>query len=236
MPATITAYTTFTGGTRARASQVNENFQNHRGTLLPVEADTAAASNNEHDIGSTDHQWNKAYLNQAPYVNGVQTNRFAVGDVFDGSSVTELVEPIGDLGRIAFPTDRDTDVRFQFVVPPTYRIGNRIALTMRGYPETTGSAVFYSTSRLHRTGTTSIVGTSTPANVLTGTSTITNASAGLIQEDSALKLTDANGLINSVTVTVGDILSVGLKRATSHVSDTNAGKWFLTDLIVDLNN
>lgn len=234
--ATVTTYYDFSGGRRAVADQVDANLANHRGHVIPIDPNTAAAAHNTYDLGSTEYQWRRAYLRDAPYIAGIQTNRFEIEDVYDGSVATEIVDPVGDLERIAFPADRDTDVRFQFVVPPLYTPGNRIALALRGYPETTGSAVFYSTSRLHSMSLTSIVGTSTPAAVLTGTATIANASAGLVQNDSSLKLTDANGLINGVTVTVGDLITVGLKRATSALGDTNTGRWFAVGLSVDLNN
>lgn len=234
--ATITAYHTFAIRTKAKSSQVNVNFQNERGHKVPTNTDTATASDNAHDLGATDHRWRRAYLGNAPYVNGVQTNRFEISDIYDGSSATELVDPIGELGRIAFPTDRDTDVRFQFIVPPTYVIGQRIGLALKGYAEATGSTVFYSTTRLHRVGTTNISGTSTPAEVLTVTATLANSVAGLIVEDTSLKLTDSSGLVNGVTVSVGDILSVQLKRATSATGDTNTGRWFALGIMAELNN
>lgn len=61
MPSTITSYTTFVANTKARAAELNNNLSNHRGTLLPIEADTAAASDLEHDLGSTEHRWKDVY-------------------------------------------------------------------------------------------------------------------------------------------------------------------------------
>jgi hypothetical protein len=62
MPDTIAAYHTFVGNTRAKASEVNRNFSNYRGTILPVEEDTSTASDNEHDLGSSDHRWRNGYI------------------------------------------------------------------------------------------------------------------------------------------------------------------------------
>lgn len=70
MPATITAYHTFTGGTKARATQVNTNFNNHRGTLVPINSDTQTASDNTHDLGSTEHRWARAYINVGSWQQG----------------------------------------------------------------------------------------------------------------------------------------------------------------------
>lgn len=61
MPTTITAYTTFVADTKARASEVNSNFSNHRGDLLPVNTDTATASHRTHDLGASDHYWDKLF-------------------------------------------------------------------------------------------------------------------------------------------------------------------------------
>lgn len=63
--ATITSYFTFSAPSRARATQVNNNFMNHRGHLIPINTDTATASNNTHDIGSTDHLYRNAYLGKS---------------------------------------------------------------------------------------------------------------------------------------------------------------------------
>ncbi len=57
MPSTVTGYYTFVAGTKARASQVNANFANHRGDLLPINENTASASDMTHYNGQTDHRW-----------------------------------------------------------------------------------------------------------------------------------------------------------------------------------
>jgi len=62
MPNTITAYVGFTAATKAKSGEVNANFSNHRGTLVPIEENTAAASNFSHDLGATDHFWRTGYL------------------------------------------------------------------------------------------------------------------------------------------------------------------------------
>ena len=236
MPDTITTYNDFAGGNRAYADDVDENFANHRGTILPIYENTAAASDNVHDLGATDHRIRKAYLANAPYVNGVQVNQFEIENIYDGSVPTELVDPVGDLERICFPPDRDTEIRFKFRVPPDYVIGQRIGLSLHGYPETTGSSVFHLTTRLYRPGTTSITGTSTPAAVLTSTGTFANSVAGLVVEDTTMKFTDGNGLVNGATVSVGDIITAQLKRAATATADTNTGDFFAIGLFCQLNN
>lgn len=62
MPNTITNYYTFSPGTKARSSEVNANLDNHRGTLVPINTNTASSSHLTHDIGSSEHRWNVGYF------------------------------------------------------------------------------------------------------------------------------------------------------------------------------
>lgn len=62
MPSTITTYHSFTAGTKARSSQVNTNFSNHRGDNLPIYETTAAASDMVHNLGAADHRWAGGFL------------------------------------------------------------------------------------------------------------------------------------------------------------------------------
>lgn len=78
MPNTITTYNTFSGGTKARATQVNQNFSNYRGTLLPINEDSASASTNTHDLGSSDHRWNDFYANTINLRGATSTSAFKV--------------------------------------------------------------------------------------------------------------------------------------------------------------
>ena len=57
MASTITSFFTFVPGTKAKASQVNTNFLNYRGDILPINTDTTTASNFTHKLGTSDHRW-----------------------------------------------------------------------------------------------------------------------------------------------------------------------------------
>jgi len=59
--ATITSFFTFTQNTRAKASEVNTNYSNFRGHLIPIEPLTATSSNQTYDLGSSEHQWRNTY-------------------------------------------------------------------------------------------------------------------------------------------------------------------------------
>lgn len=67
MPSTITTYYVFSPGTKARSSQVNNNFSNYRGDLLPINEDTATASYIVHNLGNSDRRWKRAYLDNVDF-------------------------------------------------------------------------------------------------------------------------------------------------------------------------
>lgn len=67
MPETITAYNTFTPNTSIKSSEVNANFSNHRGTLLPIETGTAAASDVEYNLGSYEYNWQRTHTQSVAF-------------------------------------------------------------------------------------------------------------------------------------------------------------------------
>lgn len=73
MPSTITTYYSFQPATKARSSQVNTNFSNYRGDLLPINENTASASNNTHYLGGSDHYWAGAYVGQIDFITSTTT-------------------------------------------------------------------------------------------------------------------------------------------------------------------
>lgn len=62
MADTITAFYDFSPGTKARSSEVDANFSNFRGDLIPIEPMTATGSHLTYDLGSTEYRWDVAYL------------------------------------------------------------------------------------------------------------------------------------------------------------------------------
>lgn len=72
--ATITSYYSFTALTTIRSSEVNANFSNYRGHLIPIDPDTStAATTLTYDLGSSDHAW------QNVYAKGMHLYAHAVG-------------------------------------------------------------------------------------------------------------------------------------------------------------
>lgn len=239
MPATttVTSFVTMVAGTKARASDVNLNFSNFRGHMLPINADTQTSSHNTHDLGATDHYWRKIYLGQAPFINGAQLGRVPVETLMDGSVPTTLLEDASWLTRTAFPADFDSSVRFQFRVPDEYASGNRMSINLIAYAQTGGAHfTLESVSALYKDNTSDASLTS-PANVLTSTSNINPpTTSGLSFTNTSLRVTDTSGRINSITVTAGDLIAIDVKRRATATADTNAGYFFLTNIAVDLNN
>lgn len=88
MPNTITAFYTFTANTPARSAEVNTNFDNYRGTIVPINTDTASASDNSHDLGSSEHRWRDAYIGRALVFDGSGTAQIDIKN--NGSTLGSL--------------------------------------------------------------------------------------------------------------------------------------------------
>lgn len=60
--ATITAFYNFSPGSRAKATEVNTNFGNFRGHLIPIDPNTNTAINNTYALGSSEYRWTTNYI------------------------------------------------------------------------------------------------------------------------------------------------------------------------------
>ena len=80
MPTSITAYTTFSFSGRASPVLMNQNFSNHRGDLLPIDETIPAASDNIHNLGSSDHAWVEAYLSRLNFSGVTTVGLYITGD------------------------------------------------------------------------------------------------------------------------------------------------------------
>lgn len=236
--ATITAYYNFTAGTKAKASQVQNNFDVERGHKIPVNTSTATAADNTYDLGSTDYQWANLYVVNPPVINGVNSSVFEVESMFDGQKPPQIVdtfESTTDLYRLKFLSGQDNDVRFNFEVPAEYVTGNQIKLRFWGYTDDTATG-FQLQTETTLYNALDVATTTAPSDVLTTTVNITSpTTTGTLLVTTSAALTDASGLINSVTVTAGDLLAVNFKRVGSATADSMTGSFFLNNLLVDLN-
>jgi len=60
---TITSFYSFTPGGYIYSAEVNNNFSNFRGHILPIDPNTAtAAATMTYDLGSNDYMWRSNYV------------------------------------------------------------------------------------------------------------------------------------------------------------------------------
>lgn len=76
--ATITAFYSFTANTKARATQVNNNFDVFRGHIIPINTATTTAADNTWDLGSLEYNWRNVYA-----------KNFWIGHTSSGWSISE---------------------------------------------------------------------------------------------------------------------------------------------------
>lgn len=94
--ATITAFYTFTQNTKARASQVNTNFNVLRGHIIPIDPNTTTSNDITYDLGSSEHRWRYVYaqnLRLPAIVDGTTTaaeGNFALSGIISQGFMTTV--------------------------------------------------------------------------------------------------------------------------------------------------
>lgn len=71
-PNTVTSYVTFRPGTKVKSSELNTNFLNHRGSLIPIHPNTTTAVDNTYSLGTNEWKWRKGFI---------QSGYFSCGDI-----------------------------------------------------------------------------------------------------------------------------------------------------------
>lgn len=87
MANTVSAYYLFTSTSKANSSEVNSMFNLYRGTVIPINEDTASASDNTHDLGSSDYNWRDLYLSGS-LINGSTLSIIRTGTIIKYTSST----------------------------------------------------------------------------------------------------------------------------------------------------
>ena len=64
---TITSFPVFAPRTLITSADHNTNFSNFRGHMIPIDPNTATASDSTYDLGSTEYAWNNLYVNNIVY-------------------------------------------------------------------------------------------------------------------------------------------------------------------------
>lgn len=78
MPNTITSFPTAVAGQKARASDFNDAFSNFRGDRVPINTNTATASDNAHDLGTSEHRWKDIYAHTLRLASLTTTSDFII--------------------------------------------------------------------------------------------------------------------------------------------------------------
>lgn len=167
--ATITAFYNFTANTKARASQVNTNFDVFRGHLLPVSPSTSTAIGNTYDLGSNEYYWRNLYLKEINlgatssswkiadatttsgdlifYKNNSEISRFTTSYGFTSSAaVSQFARSAGTSGTFSLDTAGSASVSGSTLTITT--VGRPVEVFIKTYSVTIGSATFYAKSRL----------------------------------------------------------------------------------------
>jgi hypothetical protein len=93
--ATITAFYSFTANTKARASQVNANFDVFRGHICPVSPSAQAFVNNTYDLGSTEYRWRDGYVRSLDFLTNTTTGNALTISGETTSSTPAFVHKVG---------------------------------------------------------------------------------------------------------------------------------------------
>jgi len=106
MPNTITTYNIFAFDTTADETQVNTNFSNHRGTILPIDPTLAAASDQAYDIGTSEHRFKDGYVKpiyeiatKTATATLTASEQIILADATGGAFTITLPTATGDAGR-----------------------------------------------------------------------------------------------------------------------------------------
>lgn len=124
--ATITAFYSFSAGHRARSSFVNANFNLFRGHLVPIDPNTATATDNTYDLGSDEHRWRTAYVQSVDIETSTSTASLTISG--DASTAT---------GAFLFKIEGTTKARINsngFVGSDVSALPNTSLQTSTAYP------------------------------------------------------------------------------------------------------
>lgn len=101
--ATITSFYNFAANTKARASQMNNNFDVFRGHIIPVHVSTATSANNTYDLGSYEYRWKTMYLNNLEL--GSTSTSSSILSLDSGTTSSEYVFKIAGVEKLRINTN-----------------------------------------------------------------------------------------------------------------------------------
>lgn len=124
--ATITAFYTFTANTKARATQVNANFDVFRGHIIPISPNTITAESLTWDIGSADYRWRSGYFRSIDLTSNTTTgNAISIEGLTSGASGAILFKIGGtEYFRVQAATGNTATAEIgQYAVSTGYTLG-----------------------------------------------------------------------------------------------------------------
>lgn len=75
---TITSFYTFVADTKARAAEVNNNFNVFRGNIIPVHVSTQTSADQTYDLGSLDYRWKDFYTKTINLTGATTTGQLEI--------------------------------------------------------------------------------------------------------------------------------------------------------------
>lgn len=81
MPNTISSsdIKSFQPNTKIKSAEVNQNFSNMRGDLIPLDPTISSSPDNTYDLGISSHQWRDAHIGRNLIINGTTYSSAQVG-------------------------------------------------------------------------------------------------------------------------------------------------------------
>lgn len=241
MPDTITSFTTFVAATKALASEVNTNFSNFRGNLLPINADSASASHITHNLGSEEHRWHFLFSEGVNFrgnsqgsnwtVEGDTTTKsllFSTGDGTTRFVLNAVRSNITQTGAINISTLGSAGITGIGGVDTTAR-GRQFRISLVPISGTTGQSVFryQSTETVFNDNRSVILGCFRDDTISVGNMRIlsfTGSTAGdqVIQDLPLSQFTFIDHNYTAETTTVNYSLKITINTSTCKASVANA--------------
>lgn len=108
--ATITSFYTFSAGSKARATQVNNNFDVFRGHIIPIDPNTVASANVTYDLGSDPNRWRTAYVQSIDFDRSTSTASATI-EADANTNTGEVVHSVQGNERFRLRTNGYSGVR-----------------------------------------------------------------------------------------------------------------------------
>jgi microcystin-dependent protein len=141
---TLTAYNSFGSGGLIKSSELNNNFSNLRGHIIPIDGSAASSADNAYDLGDSSYRWANAYIRNL-ITTSITTNHISVTNftcttaVFTTATVTTLVATSATVTNLSVTDLTSTSDPVRVPAGTIFSFGSTVTPT--GYLLCDGSAV-----------------------------------------------------------------------------------------------